>query len=117
MYSLSHIHSASFSGDSVLICAPELKILVVFDETKLPGEFPECTFAVLMFFSSTADAVGSVLDGGQEGFWLAATSRLSDLLWRPKEPSASLKIFISKNGKGPSFLGHLSEVYIIVLPV
>jgi len=53
MYSLSHVHCASFAGDSVLICAPELKTPVVFDETKQPGEFPECTFAVLMFFSST----------------------------------------------------------------
>lgn len=63
------------------------------------------------------DAVGSVLDEGQEGVWLAAASRLSDLLWRPKESSASLKMFISKNGKRPYFLGLHSEVYIFVLPV
>jgi hypothetical protein len=52
MYSLSHVHSASFSGDSVLECAPKLKTPVVFEETKKPGEFSECTFTVLMFFSS-----------------------------------------------------------------
>jgi len=53
MHSLSHIHSASFSGDSVLKCAPKLKNRVVFDETKHPDEFPECTSAVLMFIIST----------------------------------------------------------------
>jgi len=53
MHSLSHVHSASFSGDSVLKCAPELKTRLVFEEKKQPGEFPEFTSAVLMFFIST----------------------------------------------------------------
>jgi hypothetical protein len=111
-YSLSHVHSASFSGYSLLKCAPELKTRLVFDETKQPGEFPECTSAVLMFFSSN-------LLIRLEVFWMKGrkASGLSDQMWRTKEPSASLKIFISKNGKRPSFLGVHSEVYIIVLPV